>query len=460
MIGIDADYAVSRAYFARGWPAWIVIDTDGIVRFHGLDSDRELAGIRACVKGLQAGQPPGPDTGQKLEAGMALPAEVLACRQAHRERSPRLALDPKGKPYVVYYSSGGGKNAVYLRRFNPQGQPIGDERLSPENVEAYAADCTFDPQGTLWVTWCGWNDRFYDIYVLSRHEGQTPVITRLTDSDDDAMSPKIAAGPDAKIIVTYYKWAKMRGISRDRNIFDRTFDPTQRTWSPELEVSPHEPEVEDHTDPDVVVDRVGGAWIVWSYDYHPQLYKRPVDAAEPTIFAARVGSNNVSAAFVVGSTGQYRHAIDLFPSVAIDGQGAMWCAWDASEPSRCIRVARLGQGSSSEAAGSTFGSREVTCSTPELSPARGKLLLLTWSQRSHTGFWQGKTAVLENGRALKTITLADNVDVFFPQCQEGTDGRVWVAYEKAGPKGSQIMLRNITAEIGFQLETQSKAGAQ
>jgi hypothetical protein len=460
MIGIDADYAVSRAYNAQGWPAWIVIDQTGVVRFQGFDSDRELSGVRGCLNGLLAEQPPGPDTGQTMEQGIALPQEVLDCCQAHRERSPRLALDAKGQPYVVYYTGGKGTNAVFLRRFNPQGQPAGEERLSPENADAYAADCTFDSPGTLWVTWCGWNERFYDIFVLSRREGQAPVIEKLTDSDDDAMSPKIAVGPNGSATVVYYKWAKMRGISRDRNIFERTFDPAQRKWSEELEVSPHEPEVEDHSDPDVAIDRVGAAWVVWSYDYHPQLFKRPVDAAEPTIFAARVGSNLVSAAFVVGSTGQYRHAIDLFPSLAIDGQGAMWCAWDASEPSRCIRVARLGQSSSDEASGSTFGSREVMCSTPELSPAKGNQLLLAWSQRSRTGSWQGKAAVLEGGRALKTITLTETADVLFPQCQQGTDGRVWVTYEKSRPEGSQVVLRDITRDLGFQAEPQAKAEAR
>jgi hypothetical protein len=448
MIGIDADYAMSRAYYSTGWPKWIVIDQDGIVRFHGFDSDHELSGVRGCLDGLLAGQPPGPDTGQVLQDGIAFPPEVMACRQARRERSPRLAVDPSGKPCVVYYSGGAGTNAVYLRRFDQQGKPAGDERLSPGNAEAYAADGTFDPRGTLWVTWCAWNNRCYDIYALSRHEGQPPVIWRLSSSDDDAMSPKIAAGPDGRVTVTYYKWAKIHGISRDRNIFERTFNPSQRTWSQELEVSPPEPEIEDHTDPDVVIDRVGAPWIVWSYDYHPQLYKRPVNAAEPTIFAARVGTNTVSAAFLVGATGPYRSAIDLFPSAAIDSQGGMWCAWDCSEPTRCIRLVRLGQSSGANPLGTVFGGREFVCSTPELSPATANQLLLTWSQRSQSGFWQGKAALVRDGETVKTISLTENADVFFTQPQQGVDGKVWVAYEKCGPSGSQVVLRNITQELG------------
>ena len=239
------------------------------------------------------------------------------------------------------------------------------------------------------MTWCGLHNRFYEIYVLSRREGQEPVIRRLTASDDDAMSPKIATGPDGTVTVAYYRWARMGSVSRDRNIFERTFDPVQRTWSQEREVSPREPQVEDHTDPDVVIDRVGAAWVVWSYDYHPQLYKRPLDAAEPTIFAARVGSNTVSAPFVVGTTGKYRHAIDLFPSAAIDSKGAMWCAWDCSEPTRCIRLARLGQSSGAGAIGSTFGGQEFLCSTPALSAAAGQPAAVLVSARSH-GLLAGK----------------------------------------------------------------------
>jgi hypothetical protein len=454
MMGIDADYAVSRAFYATGWPTWIIIDQEGVVRFHGPDSDHQLSGLRRCLEESLARQPVAPDPGMKLDAGMAFPAEVLACRQARRERSPRLALDPAGKPHVVYYSSRGGTNAVYLRHFNQQGEPADDECLSPTNALAYAADCTFDPQGTLWVTWCGWNARFYDIYVLSRHEGQPPITRRLTASDDDAMSPKLAAGSNGTVTVTYYEWAYLWGYSRDRNIFERTFNPSSRAWGKGLEVSPHFPEVEDHSDPDVVIDGQGSAWIVWSYDYHPQLYKKPVDAAEPTIFAANVAANTVSAPVLVGATGQWRRAIDLFPSAAIDSHGGIWCAWDCSEPTRCIRLARLSPSRGESVLVHTFGGQGSVCSTPELSPAAGNLLLLTWSQRSGAGLWQGKAALLEGGQPLKTATLTENADVLFPQAQQGPDGLIWVAYEKSGPQGSKVVLRNITHD--FEQDTPAK----
>jgi hypothetical protein len=128
----------------------------------------------------------------------------------------------------------------------------------------------------------------------------------------------------------YYEWDMLWGSSRDWNIFARRYDPLRHTWDAAREISPHAPEVEDHADPDVVIEPQGKNWVVWSYDYHSQLYKKPVDAEQPTIFAAPVTSNTVSMPMLVGASGQYRDAIDLFPSAALDNRRDLWCARDCS----------------------------------------------------------------------------------------------------------------------------------
>ena len=56
------------------------------------------------------------------------------------------------------------------------------------------------------------------------------------------------------------------GSSRDRNIFARRYDPEHHEWDAAREISPHAPEVEDHTDPDVVIDSQGKNWVVWKYE--------------------------------------------------------------------------------------------------------------------------------------------------------------------------------------------------
>jgi hypothetical protein len=450
MIGLDADYRMSRAYQAQGWPTFVVVDESGVIRFHGFDPDRELYGLRRCLRESLKAAPKDPQ--QVMDQGIALPAEVLNARQGKRERSPRLAFDAAGNGNVAFYSNRDGTNAVYLRRFNPKGEKIGDERLSPAGVEAYAADCTVDTKGAPWVAWCARRSGSYDIHVQSRREGQTLVDESLTTSDDDAMSPKLAAGPGGTVTITYYKWAKMNGISRDRNIFARSYDALTRSWGLEKEISPPKPEVEDHTDPDVVVDPQGRSWILWSYDYHPQLFKEPVDAEQPTIFAAQFVSNNVTEAILVGATRNLRSAIDLFPSAAIDGAGMLWCAWDCSEPHRTIQLARRDESGTSFKAVRALG--EGICSTPELSSTSRGDLLLSWSERAGAGPWEGKIMLLKDGVPAAQLTLKESggragtqADVLFPQAQRSPDGKFWVVYEKAGPKGAEIVMREITAEL-------------
>jgi hypothetical protein len=390
-----------------------------------------------------------PATGPKpvLEQGIAFPAEVLACRQTRRDRSPRLVYGPAGEPQVVFYSAREGTNAVYLRSFNKQGQVLRDERLSPAGIECYAADCATDSQGTLWVTWCAKGTNFYDIYVQSRRAGAPPRTERLSSSNDDAMSSKIAAGTNGQVTVTYYKWAMLWGTSRDRNIFARTYEPTRGAWGPEVEVSPHVPEVEDHTDPEVVYDRQGRACVVWSFDYHPQLYKKPLDAAQPTIFAARLSSGTASAPLLVGATESFRDAIDLFPSATLDARGTVWCAWDCSEPRRCVRLSRLNNGADTFQFVRAFGDDGWVCSTPELSPTVADPILLAWSQRRANGLWEGRVALLKEGQPTGTVTLTEKADVLFPQAQQSPGGDYWVVYEKCDPKGSEVVLRNVTAEL-------------
>jgi hypothetical protein len=53
------------------------------------------------------------------------------------------------------------------------------------------------------------------------------------------------------------------GSSRDRNIFARRYDPGRHAWDAAREISSHVPEVEDHTDPDVVIDSQGKNWVVY-----------------------------------------------------------------------------------------------------------------------------------------------------------------------------------------------------
>lgn len=448
MIGMDANYGMMAAYQSMSWPRFVVIDRGGTIRFHGFPSDDQLSNVRKCVQTLVRSEKSPSAKDAVVENGVRYPRFVVDARKAHRERSPRLALDPNGRPAAVFYSNRDGSNNVYLRRRDARGR-FSDEALTTGDADDYAPDCAFDSAGTLWVAWCSNRAGRYDVYVQSRRAGNAPETMQLSHSDDDAMCPRIAAGPGGRLAVAYYKWQKMGEISRDRDVYIRIYDPKTGTWGNETAVCPTAPAVEDHTDPDVVIDGQGQPWIVWSYDYHPQLFRLPFDTDQPSVFAVRISATGRrSVPFLAGTVGRRLSAVDLFPTAAIDASGALWCAWDArngNSPSRAIRLARFEQEKFGKAV--DVSARGAVCSTPELSPGKDGTLLAAWSQKAGEA-WQGTVTILKDGKAIGQTTLdATPADVLFPQACQAPDGKVWVAYEQSDEKGARVVMKELTQEL-------------
>ena len=128
------------------------------------------------------------------------------------------------------------------------------------------------------------------------------------------------------------------------------------------------------------------------------------------------------------------------------GGSADWVVQLAA-PRRCIRLSRLNDGADAFQFVRAFGGEGWICSTPELSPTAADPVLLAWSQRRANALWEGKVALLKDGEPIATAALAETTDVLFPQAQQSPDGDYWVAYEKCEPKGSEIVLRNVTKEL-------------
>lgn len=437
MLGIDVDYSMMKNYESMGWPRHVIIDASGVVRFHGFGENEKLGNIRRVLDGLLAQKAeihPAPVVRDQI----AYTSAAAAARDARRERSPRLALDLQGRPWVVYTANPGGQNDIYVR------PPDGSATVLASNpADDYAPDCVFDSSGRLWVAWCsnrGANGN-YDIYV-QRH-GDTAEPLRLSVSAEDAMRPRLAAAPDGRLAVAYYKWSSMRGVSRDRDIFARLYDPQANGWGREFRVSPPQPAVEDHTDPDVAFGPDGKALVVWSYDYHPSLYKTPLDTSEPSVFGALITAREAGPARLAGSLGARQGIIDLFPSVARDGAGALWCAWDAGNDriGRTIRLARWdGQGFEPKG---NLADKAGNATTPELGPA-GDGILAAWTEREGAN-WHGCFAEVKDGVVKrKTNVEAAAGDVLFPQAILASDGKIWAVWEECGERESRAMLREIT----------------
>lgn len=449
MIGMDDNYGMMVAYQSRGWPRIVIVDREGRIRFHGFASDQDLSNVRKTLRELVESGSGELDSGLVLKDGVCYPQFVAKAMSARRDRSPRLALDPAGEPWTVFYSNRSGNNDIFVRHKGDDGSFV-EATMTISEADDYAPDCVFDSSGTFWVVWCSDRGGRYDIYARAYSDGAWSELMQITRSDDDAMRPRIAAGNSGDLVVTYYKWAKMGGTSRDRNIFARRYDAAAQMWGRETEISPHKPEVEDHTDPDVAIDGDGNAWIVWSYDYHPSLFGKPLDTDQPSVFAAKFARDNtVSEAKLVGTVGRHLTAVDLFPSVAFDVTGTLWCAWDAfdmsSDSGRAVRLAKLVDDKFSAASEpSDAGS---ICSTPELISGRDGAVVAVWSEKK-ADVWTGKASVLRDGRQVVETTIeAGSDDVRFPQVSQSADGRTWIVYERSSETGSTVEIKEITNEL-------------
>jgi len=449
MLAIDADYAAVDSYNAASWPSVAIIDRKGILRFFGRATSAYRQGVRDVLYQTATSLPATLPPGVSMRNGTWCPKFVEKAWAVRRDRSPRLALDPEGKPWVAFYSNRDGANNIYVMSFDEKGDAV-DEAVTTGGADAYAPDCVFDTSGVLFVVWCSNREGRYDIYVRARRNGQWLPSARLSDSEDDAMRPRIAAGPKGRLSVTYYKWQKIRNISRDRGVFVRTYDPETGMWSAEVEVSPREPQSDDHTDPDVAIDEHGKAWVAWSYDYHQQSYANPLDTNEPSIFAARVPHQGESGQpLLVGTVGARHDAVDLFPSVAFDRDGVLWCAWDMFEffrdEHRRVRLASFSEGRFADAV--DMSPPGVPCCTPEISSGNNGTMLLAWAEK-HGMRWKGKVLVLSGRRRIAETIIEDpSGDVRFPQAQQGPDGRIWVVYEALAEEGSHTVLKEFTKNL-------------
>jgi hypothetical protein len=236
----------------------------------------------------------------------------------------------------------------------------------------------------------------------------------------------------------------MRGVSRDRDVFARTYDG--RALGEEVEVSPHEPEVEDHSDPSIAMDAGGNAWVAWSYDYHPQLFKAPEDADQPTIFARRLANGRAEGSpLLVGTRGENVHAVDLLPSIAVGPGDDIWCAWDGTDRqrNRCILVSQRRAGSESFGRETRLSDEKELSSSPDICVDKSGTPHVVWRQ------WANEHWILvgshgRNGRWTEPAVWAkDEGDCRSPSLVANKNGGLWLVYEHQVRKDTEVRVKKI-----------------
>ncbi|MEN6306901.1 MAG: hypothetical protein ABFD91_04025, partial [Anaerohalosphaeraceae bacterium] len=342
---MDTDRTFEKQYNRRGWPFLMIVDAQGQVVYtcnNLIDNDpvfkQELQKIKQ--KELK------PRTQNVVGISyMASTIENNAIKaDSQNDRFTSIAAGSDGGIYAVYTSVRNGNSDILMR--TNDGKAFTENPVSATQFDEYDAAITTDGTGKPWICWTSNQAERYNIFMTTPSDlkdGKAPI--QITTADDDAMHGRLICDASNAVWITYYRWRKMSGNSRDKEIYVRRY--AEGSLSTEIQISPTDvPSYEDHTDPAITClnDRVV---IAWSWDYHkPDGY--PQDCESPTIFARSISPNfTVSKPFPL--SGQ---SIDSVPALSAPIAGRIWCAWDLLEGKRkslCVRSL-----SASQAAGTPF----------------------------------------------------------------------------------------------------------
>lgn len=447
---LDFDFSVARKkYSARSWPTTVVIGPDGTIRYHANMASRNSSEVEQLLSELASKLPTPVQESVTCENGVCrLPSSNPASLFTKgSDYLPRISTDSYGRVWMAYTSNRDMANNIYLRRPGAEGDADGtkDTRVTRTLSDDYAPDIAISQDDSIWLTWTSDKNGKYDVYVRSYGGGKWSAETRITESADDAFHPRIAVHR-GNAAIAYYKWNRDLGASRDRNVFVRIY--AKGRWGAEIEVSPAEPKYDDHTDPAILFAGEDTVWVAWSYDYHPQLYKEPLDTDQPSIFARKLSlSGEMEEPILVGTRGRKLHAIDILPSLVYSPKSGLWCAWDAAmNNQRVILVSRYDEKTKAFGPESIVSDSAHLASSPSIAIGSDGVPYVVWVQideqhrstvcytRFSNGQWQEPTSMPVD---------ATKGTVRNPMALAGSGSSVWVAYEQVSERVSQVAVQRI-----------------
>ncbi len=442
------DFAGEEALAAGSWPTYIIVGPEGRIRLHVAGSARRYeARITETFEELT-----GPERMKRLDNGTLAYCDKDRCvipppkpleRRLH-DRAPRTAVGPEVDLWIVFESNRDGDENIYLRRIR-RGETVEEVRITADIGDDYSPDIAVDREGRIWVAWVSNRGGRYDIYIRSRDGAHWSEPTALTCSADDAMRPVLAVDGSGHLWAAWYEWTRLGDsvASRDRNVFARRLD--DHGWSEPVEVSPVEPDVDDHADPAIAAlhGSKAAVAVVWSLDYHPMLHDAPLQAKYPSIFlrllGAGAGDGTVADVRLFGSTGK---RVDLNPTVAALPDGGAIAAWDSlssEAPGRSILAATWRPGARPSVV--RLSSPEAHAISPTVAIAPDGTAHAAWAKKdgeswnlygtSNTGgLWQNRT-----------VLVAGPAEERSPQLICDKAGRLWLIYEERTRERTVIKVR-------------------
>ena len=212
---------------------------------------------------------------------------------------------------------------------------------------------------TAWAVWQSYGDQF-DVVRLAKYQGQWRTYTVVPGVSGDVWRPQVAIGPEKKPTVV---WSQQ--LKGNFDLYARTLDPEQKTWSKMFRLTSHPNSDIDHH---LMADEAGTFWLVWQgfHDGNSDIFLRykngavwspiiPITDDPANDWEPRVAVDTRGKAYIVWDT--YRKGnYDIFmrsfrdgvlgpeipvadtprfeahPTVAVDAQDRVWVAWDESGP--------------------------------------------------------------------------------------------------------------------------------
>jgi hypothetical protein len=435
---MDTDASFQAAHSRSGWPFLMLVDANGtIVRkvTNLIDQDAEILKALPRMKASPDAAP------VKMVNGVGYSAETLRRtgeldRPRTWEYSSHLAATPDGHAYLVFTSWRDKSCDVWLRVWD--GTTWSEDRaVAASDADEYDGTVLTTADNKVWFCWTSnAGGSKYNIVVTSLDRmtaGRQPM--QITQADDDAMGGRLAIDTTGTLWITYYKWQKMQGSSRDKEVFVRTLKG--ETLSKEVQVSPTDvPSYEDHTDPTIAF--VGDkALVAWSWDYHrPKNYTQEPEC--PTIFLRSLDADL--------KLGKPYHAsgtsVDMVPVLAAQGQTA-WCVWDSlalsgSTACKSLQVRRVNATACEAAPLALATGLEHLCSPCFATNPQGRTVLV-WCQKKRGGNWElCRSDCDTQGHWSQPQTLMTTGNPRYCSAVFDAQGKLWESYTADTEAGRQV----------------------
>lgn len=426
----------------RGWTFLVLVDSDGSVVYR-TNNPRE-DDYKAIYKLLKS-NPISAKTETVSQNGIHyMPATIdrnKTPQKTENERFPSIALRPNGGINVVFTVSDNDSCDVIMREFDGD-KWLHDIPIANSPADEYDGSILTDTTGKTWVCWSSNAKGRYDIFITSLDDsGHAKTPYQLTRSDDGAMHPRMACDNQGDLWITYYRWKKRNGRSRDKEVYIRKL--VQNRWSEEIQVSPTDvPWYEDHTEPAITPFK-DGVMIAWSWDFHPPIQGYSKYANTPTIFMRPVNAQ-MELGKIVSVSGK---SIDVTPTLITSGNQVL-CAWDSTARMKNLSISAVNPNQDTNPKDILEQQTVSNVCTPHLVRSEDGKISLLWSETKDGTEWILKHMsyeAIDKQWSSGAVILKDG-NPRFPSAAYDSKGKLWVAYSVETENGRKIAAKSFAKE--------------